>query len=199
MFIRFLLLVEVHGSLLCFGRLLNQSMLACLPGIAYALLLSSMLEWAVHRYIYHGQAPLFTSLRRAHAFHHAAFAESYVVPLTELAYRRHRGRWLNLDAIIVRAGQVLLHVSVIALLMVVPSWFATRSFAFTFDVGLTAGCLSLLNLYLHEAMHRRRDRWITGTRLFQQLDIHHSGHHENPRLNFNLLLPLADYLFGTGV
>jgi hypothetical protein len=116
---------------------------------------------------------------------------------SELPYRRYRGRRLSLDTVLARIGQVLLHWTVISLAMILPTYFFTHSFAFTLAASLTAGSLSLLNLYLHETMHRDKGRWIVRTRLFAWLNRHHREHHHNPQVNFNLVLPFMDRLLDT--
>lgn len=184
-------------GLLLLGRS-SSSGVAGVGGIAYAMLLGSLLEWAVHRYLYHGQTAWLAVLRRAHFFHHEAFVkDAYIVPASQRAYRRHRTARLNLDAARVRVGQVLVHWTVIAVAITLPSWMLTHSLVFSGCATVTGIALSALNFYLHETMHRHPARWITRSRLFAHLDAHHRGHHANARKNFNLALPLADFLFGT--
>lgn len=67
-----------------------------------------------------------------------------------------------------------------------------------FWTGMTAlAVYYTLYEYLHWCMHNPQGQWLTRTRLFQNLDAYHRLHHERWRLNFNVVLPLGDVLFGT--
>lgn len=50
---------------------------------------------------------------------------------------------------------------------------------------------------LHWCMHVPKDRWIEKTAVFRWLTVHHRAHHQRQNTNFNVVLPLADFLFGT--
>jgi hypothetical protein len=51
--------------------------------------------------------------------------------------------------------------------------------------------------YLHYCMHIPKGRWLENTLWFHWLDSHHHMHHMRPFNNLNVVLPLADVLFGT--
>lgn len=51
--------------------------------------------------------------------------------------------------------------------------------------------------YLHWCMHNPAGRWIERTRVFRALDARHRLHHRRWRVNFNVLLPIGDLVFGT--
>jgi hypothetical protein len=51
--------------------------------------------------------------------------------------------------------------------------------------------------YVHWCIHRPRGRWIEGTRMFRRLAAHHRLHHRLWGVNFNVVLPLGDLVFGT--
>ncbi len=51
--------------------------------------------------------------------------------------------------------------------------------------------------YLHWCMHTPAGRWIERTRVFGHLDALHRLHHQLWRMNFNVVLPIGDLLFGT--
>jgi len=51
--------------------------------------------------------------------------------------------------------------------------------------------------YLRWCMHNPGDRARERTALFRYLDRNHQLHHGQPRINFNVVFPLADWVFGT--
>jgi hypothetical protein len=64
--------------------------------------------------------------------------------------------------------------------------------------GLAAlGVYYLLYEYLHWCMHNPTSRRIERTSIFRYLDAHHRLHHAHWRINFNVVLPLADLVFRT--
>lgn len=50
---------------------------------------------------------------------------------------------------------------------------------------------------LHAEMHIPTNRWYFRQPLFRFLNRHHFMHHMHPDRNFNVVLPLSDYLLGT--
>jgi hypothetical protein len=53
--------------------------------------------------------------------------------------------------------------------------------------------------YLHYCMHVPRNRWFESGRAFQWLNTHHYQHHRKHNTNLNIVIPIADYIFGTRV
>lgn len=51
--------------------------------------------------------------------------------------------------------------------------------------------------YIHVVMHSTKPHWFKETRWFKFLTEHHHLHHCGWGKNFNLVLPLGDYLFKT--
>jgi hypothetical protein len=49
----------------------------------------------------------------------------------------------------------------------------------------------------HYLMHKPGISWIERTRVFQFLKQHHQLHHSYMGTNFNVVLPVADWIFGT--
>ena len=51
---------------------------------------------------------------------------------------------------------------------------------------------------LHALMHvPKKWRWVSKTRFMAWLNRHHYQHHIDPRTNLNVILPIADYVWGT--
>jgi hypothetical protein len=64
--------------------------------------------------------------------------------------------------------------------------------------GMAAlGLYYFLYEYLHFCMHVPKGRWLEKSAWFSWLDAHHHQHHERHFKNLNVVLPLADLLFGT--
>lgn len=58
---------------------------------------------------------------------------------------------------------------------------------------------ALLFYVVHLEMHLRRGWFFSRTALFRKLDERHRHHHAEPNSNFNVVLPLFDWFFGTTV
>jgi sterol desaturase/sphingolipid hydroxylase (fatty acid hydroxylase superfamily) len=71
------------------------------------------------------------------------------------------------------------------------------------EASILVGALSALILYyflyeyLHYCMHIPKRRWLETTAWFRWLDSHHHMHHKRHFNNLNVVLPLADIVFGT--
>ncbi len=55
----------------------------------------------------------------------------------------------------------------------------------------------MLFYVLHLEMHLRRGWFFSRMVLFQKLDKRHRDHHAEPNSNYNVVLPLFDWIFGT--
>lgn len=51
--------------------------------------------------------------------------------------------------------------------------------------------------YIHYCFHVPQDRFVERTRWFQWLKRHHRGHHRRHDRNLNVVVPVADFVFGT--
>ncbi len=68
-------------------------------------------------------------------------------------------------------------------------------------IALTV-CLTVFGYYIvyesiHKFMHLPDKRKIEGSRIYKFLNGHHLLHHRYMNKNFNVVLPLADWLMGT--
>lgn len=52
---------------------------------------------------------------------------------------------------------------------------------------------------IHLEMHKPEDRFFSKWSAYKFLARHHYLHHQHPNNNFNVVLPLADYILGTNV
>lgn len=162
---------------------------------ALNMLVWSFVEWWVHRTVMHRHSlpgalyrwlPYFERAFRNHAvLHHAVYYATYDHEPDE------HGRRLNLQ----------FHVSdlVSSNLFVAPLHVL---YLLTEPVGSLA-LASLITFYmftwnaLHVEMHIPSNRWWFHHRVFRFLNRHHYMHHVYPGRNFNVVLPLADYMLGT--
>jgi hypothetical protein len=145
---------------------------------------ASIFEWTLHKYLMH--TPLWRYPFRAHALvHHGIFrtGEKYFLSDAKVI-RKVRFAWWNAPFIL------LLHAPMIF-------WLQRASGANIFVGAFAALVLYyLLYEYLHYCMHIPKGRRLEQTVWFQWLDSHHHMHHKRHFNNLNVVLPLADILFG---
>ena len=155
----------------------------------------SFVEWWVHRTVMHQRAlprfvyrlvPYFEDTYRNHAvLHHQRYYEVYDHEPDE------RGRELNL--------QIQFSDLLSSNLFLTP---LHGFYLFLNPLGslalfvIIAGCMFAWNR-LHVEMHIPSNRWYFRHPFFRFLNRHHYVHHMHPDRNFNVVLPLADYLIGT--
>lgn len=73
-------------------------------------------------------------------------------------------------------------------------------YPFGAKVLVVVGILYALVMYfVHLEMHLRKGWFYAKTPVFRYLERRHRLHHLHPNANYNVLLPLFDWLFGTGV
>jgi hypothetical protein len=148
-------------------------------------LYGSFFEWTLHKYLMH--QPRWRYPFRAHALvHHGLFRTGPDYFLSDKKYRKKvRFAWWNAPLIVV------LHVPVILWLqhlLGAPILF-----------GACAAIVVYYGLYeyLHYCMHIPTGRRLEQTRWFGWLDAHHHMHHKRHFNNLNVVLPLADVVFGS--
>lgn len=79
--------------------------------------------------------------------------------------------------------------------MLLAQWLTGVNVIFA---GLAAmGFYYFLYEYLHWCMHVPRSRWFEKTWAFRWINSHHLGHHRRMYTNFNVVLPLADFVLRT--
>jgi hypothetical protein len=156
---------------------------ACVGFFLYA----SLFEYAFHRWILHYPWRWLRHPYRVHVFlHHRVFGQG---PAYQTRSQEDR------DAILFEWWQAPLLLAVHAPVV----WMVERVSGFPVFGG---GMLALAGYYalyesLHWCIHTPNGRWIERTRVFRWLDAHHRLHHRLWRVNFNVLVPLGDVLFGT--
>jgi hypothetical protein len=145
----------------------------------------SFFEWTLHKYLMH--QPRWKYPFRAHALvHHGLFRTGGDYFLSDKKYlKKVRFAWWNAPFIIA------LHVPAILLIqdLVSAPILAGACAAMAVYYGLYE--------YLHYCMHIPTGRRLEQTRWFRWLDAHHHMHHKRHLNNLNVVLPLADAVFGS--
>jgi len=159
-----------------------------LLGFILGIVFDSCFEWAFHRYVMHRPTRIFHYPFQRHALvHHRIFRGDDSYHLN----REHDRKtvpmaWWN--------GPVLIVITQIPFVVLA-----------LFGGGIVLICGSLLATclyyaayeYLHWCMHIPCSRKIERSGFFFRLNGHHLLHHRYLNRNFNVVLPLADFLFGT--
>ncbi len=174
-------------------------------GLAVVPFVAAVLEWFVHRFVYH-QAVVgaLRSIFVVHTAHHFAFFPTwrYVTagPARRLAIRRrspdvHRSSVRNAG---VRLAHFGWYMTIGVVVVWVPAWFATGNGWFLAGIVASSAVVSNLFIVVHDTIHRPGShRVVEAQPWFAFLDRHHWIHHIDLGANLNFLLPLGDLLFGT--
>jgi hypothetical protein len=154
-------------------------------GIAYA----SLFEWILHRFVMHRPVGRFRYAYEAHAqTHHNRFRADGSYHLGDHPHDLATipMAWWN--------GPVLIAVSS------APFWAAgwlLGLWSLPASVTAAIACYYVTYEYIHWCMHKPAGRWFERTRLFQFLNGHHLLHHAWQGKNYNVVLPLWDWILGT--
>ena len=148
----------------------------------------SITEWALHRFVMHRPIGKFDYPFRKHALtHHSIFKADTTYHCSRVEDKRTIPMaWWN--------GPVLIFLATL------PSvglsfWLHMPSIAIIFLV--TCSLYYAAYERLHWCMHLPKKRRLEQSWIFFRLNGHHLLHHRYMNRNFNVVLPLADLLFGT--
>jgi sterol desaturase/sphingolipid hydroxylase (fatty acid hydroxylase superfamily) len=153
---------------------------------AAAFVYCSFLEWVLHKHFMHSTRFMREPFER-HAVQHHGMHRSCRSFFADL---RERPQYMLIGASFCPILW-LLHLPVFAAV----EYFVARGAGV--GVGLGTACYCLCYEIIHWSEHVPRNRWFERTRWFQFLLEHHRVHHKYARKNYNVVLPLADLLFGT--
>jgi len=144
--------------------------------MAAALIYASLVEWFVHRVVYH------RVFVRLHGLHHAEYAGArFQQPGS---YYSLQPWWFELLVLGLHAPVLVWLAGTIG---AAPAWSA---------FGVLAVYAAASN-YLHTAIHRPCGRAIERTRWYRSLVVRHRAHHVLPDAHYNIPVGLADRCFGT--
>jgi hypothetical protein len=154
-------------------------------GFFGTFLYGSFFEWTLHKYLMH--QPRWQYPFRAHALvHHGLFRTGSQYFLSDAkVIRKVRFAWWNAPMILILHAPAILYIE-----------YLVGSNIFVGSLTAIAVYYSLYE-YLHYCMHIPRGRWLEKTLWFRWLDSHHHMHHKRHFNNLNVVLPVADILFGT--
>jgi hypothetical protein len=157
-------------------------------GFSAAVVFASFFEWTLHRYIMHRPVGRFQYAFRAHAIvHHHTFKADHTYHLIDEKDKHTIPMaWWNGPVLI-----LILMLPVVAVSVPLSLW------------GLLIGAFPAYLLYygayeyMHWCMHLPKHRRVERSGLFRRLNGHHLLHHRYMHKNFNVVLPLADFVFRT--
>jgi hypothetical protein len=150
---------------------------------AVTLVYANLLEYALHRWLMHR---LPGCVKRDHMLHHSIFRGDHRYHVLRSEDRQFiLFEWWQGPLIV---GSHLPAFWTIGVLTGWPMWWP----------GLLAmGAYYAAYEYLHWCMHNPCNRSVERTALFRYLDRNHQIHHTQSRINFNVVFPLSDLVFGT--
>jgi hypothetical protein len=160
-----------------------------LLSFAASLVVASFFEWALHRFLMHGVLIRGYPYRAHDRMHHGTVDADRNYQLRhETDVNVIRMAWWN--------APVLLLVLASPTALVAAALDSWCVFA-----AAMAGFIAYYAAYeyLHWCMHRPARRWFERSRWFRWIDIHHRIHHLDPSRNLNVVLPIADWILGTGL
>jgi hypothetical protein len=173
----------------------HHLILDCVVLLTVNVVIWSFVEWWVHRTVMHRRSlpafvyrllPYFEATYRNHAVlhHHVYYAAYDYEPDDhgrELNLRFHFSDNFSSNLLLAPLHALYLFVnplgSITLALVITAYMFAWNA--------------------LHVEMHIPSNRWYFRNSVFRFLNRHHYMHHVHPGRNFNVVLPLADYLIGT--
>lgn len=171
-----------------FWQTIILSLLACYVVFSFS-------EYHMHRYLMHRKSfpdwfyekyPLFKEIYEAHAIRHHA------IWYREFDFETHPdGRYDNIEFRAFDTAVIFFFVSPLILLFFLASPLS----------GITFIVMLLLHNFvwnlLHSQMHLPKNVFFANWGVFRWLARHHYMHHQMTNKNYNVVLPLTDYILGT--
>jgi hypothetical protein len=161
-------------------------MAALILAFLLAVALGSVIEWVVHKHFMHSIRFMRTPHDRHAVLHHSE--------------RRAPGKFFA------KADELkdyhLFETSFMPILWLLhmPLFYAVYLlFGVGAAIGVGAGTAAYVMAYeiLHWSIHCPEEFAFRHTRWFHFLIEHHRRHHNRSNINYNVVLPLADWMFGT--
>lgn len=149
---------------------------------ALSLAYTSIFEWTVHRFLYH-PPETWPVMSLPHGEHHDLLYPASSYYEWTRRYRAVQPYWLE-------TAYVVAHLPIAALI-------ATVSVPAAVSIVSMMIAYAVLSHYVHPLVHLRTGWFYERTALFKWLLARHIWHHRDIGVNFNIVLPLGDWLFGT--
>lgn len=165
-----------------------QILIVVLMMVTIAVSYASIFEWILHKYVMHNKPFGFRYAYNAHTkVHHGDFKAGKTYHLQPgIDSKKITMAWWN--------GPVLVAISSI------PFWligWMIGDWVIPITASVTIACYYGAYEYLHWCMHLPKSRGVEKSYLFQWINGHHVLHHRYKNKNLNVVLPLADWFFGT--
>jgi hypothetical protein len=157
-------------------------------GFPIGIVFASFFEWTLHKYVMHRPVGKFDYAFKAHAVvHHQVFK-------ADQTYHDKNGEHAHLIPMAWWNGPALIVISQLPFVLI--AWL-TGLWPLLWGTLLAFTCYFITYEYLHYCMHQPRKRGLERSGIFFRINGHHILHHRYMHKNFNVVMPLADFLLGT--
>lgn len=173
-------------------------------GLMITPIIASPIEWFGHKYICHRNFRWFRRIYSVHSLHHLQFsagrniAHDLMQRIPIIRRKEPVVKNIKIQNTLTYLAQMLFYTILGVVFICLPAGiFSGNLFYFC---GTVTGVLVISNLFIfvHDTVHRPgKHRIVENQKWFRFLNEHHYLHHIDPKVNFNFLLPLGDFLFGT--
>ena len=173
-------------------------------GFCIGIVLGSFIEHAIHKYFLHSTPKI---LRKS----------KYVKSMWQGHAVSHHGRYIpdehytqdetNKDEVLTFSwydGPLIIASAALISFGIAATIRSLLGIRFIFFMPEVMGAIIAFVIYyiayecLHALMHvPKKFRWLSNTSFMIWLNRHHYQHHLDPRTNLNVILPIADYVWGT--
>lgn len=208
LFLLFFYLVDYFIYLLFSKPSKRGEILASLIGIgagfAAGLVLGSFVEYGIHRYFLHSTPRLLKRNSYAKSMWHGHVVSHHANYIPDSHYTRDETNkdevltfsWYEGFLIVATATALIYGIdAIIRMLFEIPVHIILPE---VIGFGLAFASYYAAYECLHAVMHvPEKWKWVCSTRIMKMLNRHHYQHHLDPRTNLNVILPIADYAFGT--
>lgn len=154
---------------------------------AGALIVNSFVEWATHRFVMHKRNPLIPYGYLHTTSHHAVFGSDETYHAIRPGMLEHGIGFTWREYVLFPVACSAIY-GPVELLLGRPIYLGALAAVF---VGLAAFDV------LHRRFHNPRDTWFQRTKVFLALKKFHREHHADMTVHYNVVFPIADFIFGT--
>jgi hypothetical protein len=160
----------------------------CAVGGLGGVVFASLFEWILHRYFMHRPFWKFRYPFERHALiHHQIFKADHTYHvINEEDIRTVPMAWWN--------GPVLVALCISPFLVLA---FLSRKWGLLCGAAVACTAYFAAYEYMHWCMHLPKRRHVERSGIFFRLNGHHLLHHRYMHKNFNVVLPLWDFILGT--
>lgn len=174
-------------------------------GLIITPVIASPIEWAGHKYICHRKFALLQRIYTIHLAHHYLYFPPRHYTTSDGVRRipifRKSVKTPQISKVqnaMTCLGHFGFYVFLGLIFISLPAWILSRNLAFLFGTVSGTVIISILFISVHDTVHRPGSHRIMKNQgWFHFIDEYHYIHHVDNNVNFNFLLPLADWLFGT--